>query len=718
MGLFRKEPGLDAVIEPAVIDLVLRALPDPVALVESVVRRGRMQHRLQWATPAFSTLATIPHAGADIADLGLGAAGEVICNLLDTGVVGTADSFAACRDGASLAVRISVHPLGQPNGAPHIGSRRSVVVVRERSEELRAEEHLRLSEEQFRALAEQAPIGIFRSDVGLRLGYANARCIEILGVGGAGMHGSRWLDTLAPADRPRVVSALEGVLEGAEAELDQVKVERPDGSARWVSIRVAPVLSSHRAGGFVGSVEDVTERRLLEQTLSHDATHDRLTGLPNRSLLWEALRDQLARPEPAVAVLFVDLDDFKFVNDSFGHETGDELLLAVAARLTDAIRPHDLVTRFGGDEFVVVCADVRDAAQAERIAQRLVDALAPAFTIAGREISVSASIGLVLSTDTDLDPETVLRDADTALYQAKASGKARWALFDERVRQGVTTRLAMANGLRRAIEADQLTVHYQPIVDQLTGRAVGVEALSRWQDSEFGDVSPAVFVSLAEEMGIIDRLGRWVLWAACQQFARWQEDLGDLAPAYLSVNLSARQLAGPGLVETVMQALEATGLLPRRLCLELTESVFMDEIEGAVGQLRDLCDLGVRLALDDFGTGYSSLSSLRRFPGQFLKIDRSFVAGLRTDPTAPAIVAAVVSLSEALGLSPVAEGVESEADAHLLQALGCRFAQGYLYARPMAEREATAWLRGSELPGGWGVSPRQGRREPPKKVRQ
>src|SRR5581483_8392250 len=444
-GSIRKEPGLDAVIEPAVLDLVLRALPDPVALVESTVRRGRPQHRLQWATPAFSALASVP----------LGAAGEVICNLLDTGVPGTADSFAN-RDGVSLAVRVHVQPLGHGEGKQPNGSRRSVVVVRERSEELRAEEQFRVSEEQFRVLAEQAPIGIFRSDVGLRLGYANARCIEILGANGTGIHGSRWLDTLASADRPRVVAALEGVLEGAEAEVDQVKVERPDGSARWVSIRVAPVLSSHRAGGFVGSVEDVTERRLLEQALSHDATHDRLTGLPNRSLLWEALRDQLARPEPAVAVLFVDLDDFKFVNDSFGHETGDELLLAVAARLSDAVRPHDLVTRFGGDEFVVVCADVRDPAQAERIAHRLVDSLSPAFTIAGREINVSASMGLVLSTDPGLDPETVLRDADTALYQAKASGKARWALFDERVRQGVTTRLAMANGLRRAIDHDQL----------------------------------------------------------------------------------------------------------------------------------------------------------------------------------------------------------------------------------------------------------------------
>jgi diguanylate cyclase (GGDEF)-like protein/PAS domain S-box-containing protein len=679
-------------MEPAVIDLVLRALPDPVALVESTVRRGRLQHRLQWATPAFSSLAHIPHPDADFGELALGDAGDVICNLLDTGVAGSADSFAACRDGASVAVRISVHPLNAHNGA-----RRSVVVVRERSEELRAEEHLRVSEEQFRVLAEQAPIGIFRSDVGLRLGYANARCVEILGVNGAGLHGSRWLDTLAPSDRARVVAALESVLEGAEAEVDQVKVERPDGSARWVSIRVAPVLSTARAGGFVGSVEDVTERRLLEQALSHDATHDRLTGLPNRSLLWEALRDQLDRPEPAVAVLFVDLDDFKFVNDSFGHETGDDLLLAVADRLTDAVRPHDLVTRFGGDEFVVVCTDVRDAVQAERIAGRLVDALAPSFTIAGREISVSASMGLVLSTEPGLDPETVLRDADTALYQAKATGKARWALFDERVRQGVTTRLAMANALRRAIEGDQLTVYYQPIVDQVTGRAVGVEALSRWHDPEFGNVSPAVFVALAEEMGIIDKLGDWVLRASCRQFARWQAELGDLAPAYVSVNLSARQLAGPGMVETVMHTLEINGLAPRRLCLELTESVFMDEIEGAVGQLRDLCSLGVRLAMDDFGTGYSSLSSLRRFPGEFLKIDRSFVAGLRTDPTAPAIVAAVVALAEALGLSPVAEGVEADDDAALLQALGCRFAQGYLYARPMPEHETTAWLRGTDV---------------------
>ena len=680
---------MDAAIEPAVIDLVLRALPDPVALVESAVRRGRMQHRLQWATPAFSNLVAVPHPGAEVGELDLAAAGEVICDLLDTGVTGTADSFAAWADGTPVAVRISVHPLGE-----HNGSRRSVLVVRERSEELRAEEHLRVSEEQFRVLAEQAPIGIFRSDVGLRLGYANARCIEILGVNKSGIHCSRWLDTLASADRARVVAALEGVLEGAEAEVDQVKVERPDGSARWVSIRVAPVLSGQRSGGFVGSVEDVTERRLLQQALSHDATHDRLTGLPNRSLLWEALSDQLARPEPAVAVLFVDLDDFKFVNDSFGHETGDELLLAVADRLTDAVRPHDLVTRFGGDEFVVVCADVRDAAQAERIARRLVHALTPSFTIAGREVSVSASMGLVLSTEAGLDPETVLRDADTALYQAKATGKARWALFDERVRQGVTTRLAMANALRRAIEGDRLTVHYQPIVDQVTGRAVGVEALSRWHDPEFGDVPPATFVALAEEMGIIDRLGEWVLQSASRQFARWQSDLGELAPSYLSVNLSARQLAGANMVETVMRTLETTGVPPRRLCLELTESVFMDEIEGAVGQLRDLCSLGVRLAMDDFGTGYSSLSSLRRFPGEFLKIDRSFVAGLRTDPTAPAIVAAVVSLSEALGLSPVAEGVEATEEADLLVSLGCRFAQGYLYARPMPVGETTDWLRG------------------------
>jgi EAL domain-containing protein (putative c-di-GMP-specific phosphodiesterase class I) len=291
-----------------------------------------------------------------------------------------------------------------------------------------------------------------------------------------------------------------------------------------------------------------------------------------------------------------------------------------------------------------------------------------------------------------------LAPADRARVVAALEGVLEGAEAEvERVRQGVTTRLAMANALRRAIEQDQLTVHYQPIVDQVTGRAVGVEALSRWHDAEFGNVSPAVFVALAEETAIIDRLGQWVLWASCRQFARWQADLGDLAPAYLSVNLSARQLATPGLVETVLHVLESTGLAPRRLCLELTESVFMDEIEGAVGQLRDLCSLGVRLAMDDFGTGYSSLSSLRRFPGEFLKIDRSFVAGLRTDPTAPAIVAAVVSLSEALGLSPVAEGVETEDDARLLQALGCRFAQGYLYARPMPENEAGAWLRGCDL---------------------
>jgi diguanylate cyclase (GGDEF)-like protein len=444
-------------------------------------------------------------------------------------------------------------------------------------------------------------------------------------------------------------------------------------------------------------VEDVTERRLLEQALSHDATHDRLTGLPNRTLLWDVLRQELTRPEPAVAVLFVDLDDFKFVNDSFGHETGDELLLTVADRLTQAVRPQDLVTRFGGDEFVVVCTDVHDADQAERIARRLVDSLQPPFTIAGREIGVSASMGLVLSTEGGLDPETLLRDADTALYQAKASGKARWAMFDERVRQGVTTRLAMAGALRRAIDQDLLRVHYQPIVDVATGRAVGMEALARWYDEEFGAVSPIVFVTLAEEMGLIDRLGEWVLWSSCRRFAQWQEELSGDAPGYLSVNLSVRQLSSPGLVETVKQALKATGLAPEQLCLELTETVFMDDIDGAVARLDELCATGVRLAMDDFGTGYSSLSSLRRFPGEFLKIDRSFVAGLRSEATAPAIVAAVVGLSDALGLAPVAEGVETPDDAKLLASLGCRFAQGYLFAAPMADTEATAWLQATAL---------------------
>ncbi len=427
--------------------------------------------------------------------------------------------------------------------------------------------------------------------------------------------------------------------------------------------------------------------RLLEMAL-----HDELTGLPNRALFFDRLRQCLQaerRNGRLTAVLFCDLDNFKLVNDTLGHSVGDQLLRDVGTRIQHLLRPGDTVARFGGDEFVVLATDLHSEEEVIFVAERLVRAVREPMVVGGADRVVTVSVGAAVASPLDDDPETVLSHADTALYRAKALGRDRAEVFDADLQQLAHDRLDLESALRAAVHAEQLQLHYQPQVDVATGEVTCVEALVRWHRPGVGLVPADVFVPLAEETGLIGALGDWVLRAACQQAAQWALSGRPLA---LSVNVSARQLSRTDIVAVVQQALASSGLAPHRLRLELTETVIMDDVELANVTLMRLTDLGVTISIDDFGTGYSSLLYLKRLPVSELKVDSAFVQGLGTDPEDETIVKGIVQLAQALGLTTVAEGVETEDQLAHVRRLGCTAAQGYLVSRPLPAPELWAWL--------------------------
>jgi diguanylate cyclase (GGDEF)-like protein/PAS domain S-box-containing protein len=432
---------------------------------------------------------------------------------------------------------------------------------------------------------------------------------------------------------------------------------------------------------------DVTERRRWEANLAHQATHDSLTDLPNRTLLLDHLEVALARTQRGaglLALLFLDLDRFKQVNDGLGHDAGDDLLVQAARRIRAVTRPADTVARLGGDEFVVLCEGVDDEHHAVDVAERISRAIEDhPFQLGDVEVSVTASIGIAVSRGGETaHPEALLRDADAAMYRAKDAGRARLELFDESMRRRTVARVNLTQELTRAIEHGRIIVHYQPCVDLRTGRVSSVEALARWAHPTRGILSPAEFIGLAEDTGLVVGLGLRVLSDACRSARAWELAIGDGAPA-VHVNLSARQLMVPDLAVLVRGVLEVTDLDPARLCLEITESVVMDDANAVIDTLRRLKDLGLTIAIDDFGTGYSSLSYLRRFPVDVLKVDQSFVDGLGPDPEDSAIVAAIVNLARTLELRAVAEGVETGDQLAALVRLGCDAAQGYWFTPPV-----------------------------------
>jgi diguanylate cyclase (GGDEF)-like protein/PAS domain S-box-containing protein len=483
------------------------------------------------------------------------------------------------------------------------------------------------------------------------------------------------------------------------------RLVRPDGTARWLQCRASVSEEAGSALGgdalrVVGTVQDITEQKVAEDALAHQALHDALTGLPNRALLLDRLDRALADTRrAAVAVVFMDLDRFKWVNDSLSHAAGDALLVAVARRLSAVLRPTDTLARLGGDEFVLVCPELTAEQQLFDVVARLAAELERPFVIDGRDLSITTSMGVAFAPEAVLvDSESLIRDADTALYRAKENGRARCEIFDEAMRLRASQRLEVLTDLRLALQHGQFKAWYQPVVDVCSGRVVGCEALARWEHPTKGLIMPDSFIPYAEETGAIVTLGGAVLMQACLQVAAWNRARPDEQALTVSVNLSARQLNSAQLVDTVGEALERSGLNPRHLCLEVTESVIMEDValSGAVlGQLRDL---GIRTAVDDFGTGYSSLAYLLSLPVDVLKVDRSFVRVLDgVNGPAVAIVRAIAALADALGLGVLAEGVETTSQLTQLTALSVQLGQGFLWG-PAVPAHLATWAAPSLHP--------------------
>jgi diguanylate cyclase (GGDEF)-like protein len=536
------------------------------------------------------------------------------------------------------------------------------------------------SRERFRHAFDDAPIGMALTGLDGVVQRANAVLCERVGADPAGRSLTELVDARDLAGRP------------FPADTGEIELRYREGGAWGLWHHSLLTGRDGRPEAWISHCIDVSKRRHAEEELSWQANHDALTGLPNRELFLERLRGALG-PRERVAVLLVDLDDFKVVNDSLGHGAGDRLLSGVAERLSRVLRPGDVIARFGGDEFTVLLPGIATEAYALQVARRLADALREPLVLDGERRYVTASIGVSFSAPGEEDPHALLRDADAAMYRAKETGKSRCEVFDDSMRESALERLELESGLRHALHEGELRLVYQPLVTLDDGRVTGVEALLRWDHPVFGLVAPLRFVALAERNGLIIPIGAWVLREACGQLAAWGDDTLSV-----SVNVSARQLGSTDLVDDVRAALEDSGIAPGRLCLEITETAMMAD-PGAIGEtLSALKALGVRLAVDDFGVGHASLRHLRALlPVDTLKIDKSFVDGITQDADDAAIVEGVVRLAHSLGLQAVAEGVETAEQVAMLRAFSCQTGQGYHFARPADPDQIGAMLAAAPL---------------------
>jgi diguanylate cyclase (GGDEF)-like protein/PAS domain S-box-containing protein len=566
-----------------------------------------------------------------------------------------------------------------------------------------AERALRASEERFRSLVQNSSdvISIVDADGGVR--YHSESVRRVLGYDPGELVDGDPLTLVHPDDRERVARFVaEAALRPGVTAAETWRVRHRDGTWLHSETVAANLLEDPNVRGLVLNTRDVSDRKELEAQLVHQAFHDGLTGLANRTLFAERVEHALARSgKGELAVLFIDLDDFKHVNDSLGHAAGDQLLVAVARRLQGCLRPADTAARLGGDEFAVLLERVTDAEAAAGVAGRVLDTLHQPFGLNGRTIPIKASLGVATGRPGTDDAEELLRNADVAMYAAKAGGKDRYELFRPDMHEDLLQRLELETELRHAADRDQLVLHYQPIVELVSGRITRVEALVRWEHPTKGLLPPAAFIPLAEEQGLIGPIGNWVLLQACLQARRWQDQFPDAPPLSVHVNLSGRQLEEPQLVGEVVQALETARLSPRLLTLEITESVLVSDIEAMSARLRELKGLGVLLAIDDFGTGYSSLSYLRRFPIDMLKIDKAFVDGIGRGREDTALAHAIVKLSHTLQLHAVAEGIEEPEQATNLVTLGCRDGQGFFFSRPLPTAAMTELLGKTLADGGF-----------------
>jgi diguanylate cyclase (GGDEF)-like protein/PAS domain S-box-containing protein len=552
----------------------------------------------------------------------------------------------------------------------------------------RSRAQLEASERRFRALIEHSSDVVTVLSADGTITYNSPSIQSVLGYPPRENVGQNGFSLVHDDDRASALeAATRAATTGGSAATVELRVRHNNGSFRWVETSITNLFDEPGVNGFVANFRDITDRKNLEDQLAHQAFHDPLTGLANRALLLDRIDHALATSrrdsKGELALLYLDLDDFKTVNDALGHEAGDVLLCETAARLNKVLRHGDTASRLGGDEFAVVLEGLTERDMAYEIGARLLESLQTPFDVDGEGVCINASIGIAVSTGNE-DASALLRNADLAMYRAKGEGKGRFEIYEAGMHAVVVDRMALKADMRRALAANEFEPYYQPIVDLETGRVTGVEALVRWNHPEQGLVGPVAFIPMAEETGLIIPIGSHVLHQACADAAAWLVEFGNHAPQSMSVNLSPRQIQDPDIVADVEVALSQSGLDPGALILEITESFLLDDTESAAVTLARLKALGVRIALDDFGTGYSSLAHLDRFPVDVLKIDKSFVDALESsDAERSSLVRAIVNLGMTLGLHVTAEGIEGHGQLASLRAMGCELGQGFLFAKPM-----------------------------------
>ncbi|MEH1795306.1 GGDEF domain-containing response regulator [Nostoc sp.] len=588
------------------------------------------------------------------------------------------------KNGTEIPIDDSIAPIKDENG----NITGAVFVFQDITERKQILEALARRQQEFKALVENAPDIISRFNTQLRYIYVNPVIENITGISSETFIGKTNAELNLPEEFCRICDRKLQQVFQTKQETEFECTLAIASQTRHYHTRLVPELTSDGSVYFVLSISrNITALKLAEAQLIHDAFHDILTGLPNRALFMERLERALMlakrRADYTFAVLFLDLDRFKVVNDSLGHMIGDQLLTALASRLESCLRVGDTVARIGGDEFTILLDNLKTINDVTSVVERIHQALTSAFQLSGYEVFTTVSIGIALSKDSYNLPEELLRDADIAMYRAKALGKARHEIFDSTMYAQVTKLLELEMDLRRAVERQEFQVYYQPIVLLETCKIIGFEALVRWQHPQHGLVPPDNFIPLAEETGLIIPIGYWVLGEACRQMRAWQIQFPTDPPLTISVNLSTKQFLQPDLIEQINRTIQETGLEARNLKLEITESVLMENIQSATLMLLQLQEMNIQLHLDDFGIGYSSLSYLHRFPSKALKIDRSFITKIGANGENLEIVQAIVTLAQGLNIDVIAEGVETLQQLAQLRAMKCKYAQGYFFSKPV-----------------------------------